>query len=415
MAKPDRARKRPRRRGWFESDEGAAKGDTTGPSQTLQRQEQEKDSRNDFSLLQSPSIKKKKKQSMTVNHNSSNQNSAAAKKNQFETGIKRQKTRGEFSRTDNNKDDIGDFSLLQSPAIRPPKRKQPPQEGGFIKKGQQPKVRGGKKPHSKGKGLQSAANQFPYKVDPSDHCETPKEAFIDIAALLDATASQLGKTPSSLKIYDPYYCAGRSARTLGILGFDNVYNRCEDFYMAIENNTLPEFDVVVTNPPFSGDHMERLLKWVTSIDKPFFLLMPNFVYTKDYYTSSCNGKCISYLVPLARGRYKFLPPAWVSAKDGSTSIAKGKTATSPFLAFWYSWAPNLAQVAQDSCSQLFVINEALRREDEYYRGEGTLLCKDTTCLPQEVRGELDLTRKRPAPKIRQKISQLRKGLCVIQH
>jgi hypothetical protein len=43
------------------------------------------------------------------------------------------------------------------------------------------------------------------------------------------------------------------------LGLVNVINECVDFYTAIEEETVPEYDVLITNPPFSGDHMERLL------------------------------------------------------------------------------------------------------------------------------------------------------------
>eukprot|EP01045_Picozoa_sp_COSAG04_P000333 COSAG04_NODE_7_length_45988_cov_220.188869_18_plen_76_part_00 len=45
------------------------------------------------------------------------------------------------------------------------------------------------------------------------------------------------------------------------LGFESVYNRNEDFYAAIEDGRTPEHDVVVTNPPYSGDHAARLLRW----------------------------------------------------------------------------------------------------------------------------------------------------------
>ncbi|GBG27129.1 Hypothetical Protein FCC1311_033522 [Hondaea fermentalgiana] len=255
----------------------------------------------------------------------------------------------------------------------------------------------------------SSANTFPFPTDESDHCETPKEAFQDLAALLDAVATKLQKSRADLKIYDPYYCAGRSARTLGLLGFDNVYNRCEDFYKMIETNSTPEFDVVVTNPPFSGDHMERIIQWAASTGKPFFLLMPNFVYTKPYYADACGDKQPRLLVPLARGRYKFLPPAWVSAAEGSTSIAKGKTATSPFLAFWYCWAEHI-DAAGASCGSLHVVLTPPRREEDFYKNQGLLLCAGPDALPQEVRGELDTARKRPSPKIRKKIAQLRQTM-----
>jgi hypothetical protein len=43
---------------------------------------------------------------------------------------------------------------------------------------------------------------------------------------------------------------------------------------------VPPFDVLITNPPYSDDHINRLFEFVTQCNKPYFLLMPNFVYTK---------------------------------------------------------------------------------------------------------------------------------------
>lgn len=63
---------------------------------------------------------------------------------------------------------------------------------------------------------------------------------------------RLGKLPADLRIYDPFYCEGAVIRHLSSLGFKNVYNRCEDFYAVAAAGKTPEFDVVVTNPPFSG-------------------------------------------------------------------------------------------------------------------------------------------------------------------
>ncbi len=39
----------------------------------------------------------------------------------------------------------------------------------------------------------------------------------------------------------------------------------------------------MTNPPYSGDCMERLLDYVTATSKAWFLLEPKFFHEKDYY------------------------------------------------------------------------------------------------------------------------------------
>ena len=48
---------------------------------------------------------------------------------------------------------------------------------------------------------------------------------------------------------------------------------------------MPDFDVLVTNPPFSGDNMERALAYAASCGKPWALLMPDFVSRKAYYAA----------------------------------------------------------------------------------------------------------------------------------
>src|SRR4051812_17275892 len=82
--------------------------------------------------------------------------------------------------------------------------------------------------------------------------------------------------------------------------FESVYNKNEvhskvnrfmgripfsvqDFYERIRLGSLPEFDVLVTNPPFSGDHMSRLLEFCAQRGKPWLLLLPDFVASKKYY------------------------------------------------------------------------------------------------------------------------------------
>lgn len=57
-----------------------------------------------------------------------------------------------------------------------------------------------------------------------------------------------------------FFCAGTVVDLLGSLGFGNVYNRCEDFYHMLSRGALPDYDVIVTNPPYSHDHKERTLK-----------------------------------------------------------------------------------------------------------------------------------------------------------
>ena len=126
---------------------------------------------------------------------------------------------------------------------------------------------------------------WPFQPHPADHCETPRVAYGDLAPALHVLASNLygippckgagsggeaggsfavlapaaasasGVNPSHLlKIYDPYFCTGRVKENLASLGFSSVRNVCEDFYEAADQGSIPDFDVLVTNPPVGGNH-----------------------------------------------------------------------------------------------------------------------------------------------------------------
>ena len=116
-----------------------------------------------------------------------------------------------------------------------------------------------------------------------DHCETAPEAYAHIVSLLRLVARKRGVPPEELRIWDPYYCNGAVARHLAALGFPHVHNANEDFYARLDSGDLPEHDVLLTNPPYTHPHPERLLAHCAASGKPWLALMPNWVYTKDYY------------------------------------------------------------------------------------------------------------------------------------
>lgn len=180
--------------------------------------------------------------------------------------------------------------------------------------------------------MDAEAPSFPYPVDPDDHCETPAEAFRDIAGFL----SQLG-TPNNLRVYDPYFCDGAVIKHLQSIGIKNVYNKKEDCYQrwSASDDLLTQFDVLVTNPPYSGDHIEKLMHFVTCRqkfrDRPWFLLMPQWVHKKDYFVELTKDIRLFYLVP--RKRYVYLPPTDFRAAKKSDVHKK----SSPFTSMWFCW------------------------------------------------------------------------------
>lgn len=104
-------------------------------------------------------------------------------------------------------------------------------------------------------------------------------------------------------MYDPYYCDGRTKRYLHRLGFENVFHEKRDFYKDIEKSRVPNFDILITNPPYSDTHKEKCLefciKQFREHGKFFFLLMPNYVAARSYYRLLLGDSVqdVSYLIP----------------------------------------------------------------------------------------------------------------------
>jgi hypothetical protein len=155
-------------------------------------------------------------------------------------------------------------------------------------------------------GQHDEKNDYPYPVVADDHCESPLEAYQDIKPLLDIFTKSLSKEPAQLSIYDPYFCEGSVVQRLSAVGFPNVYNRKEDFYQSIRLQATPEHDLLLTNPPYSTDHMEKLLQYcVHNNRRPYCLLIPNYVYTKEYFARivSANGQHMFFISPNKRYLY----------------------------------------------------------------------------------------------------------------
>ena len=238
------------------------------------------------------------------------------------------------------------------------------------------------------------AHQFPYPTDEDDHCESPLNSYQDIipilkkldeilknssmhasSTLINNNCDKVRKrkrnivpqdgttkcdSSSPITIYDPYYCNGSVKRHLSSLGYPNVYNQMEDCYKtwssssnvavtrdnlssSLKNTTpkYPHYDVLITNPPYSGDHMERLIQHVISDDrvrgKTWCLLMPTFVHKKEYYKDAVHNlmqrfNCQPFYV-IPKKRYVYIPPANFREKKVSSVHKKN----SPFVSMWYIW------------------------------------------------------------------------------
>ena len=167
-------------------------------------------------------------------------------------------------------------------------------------------------------------SNFDYAVDYNDHFETPIVAYQDIIPLIEAltmTTTTTTTTTSTTEcnnddiiIYDPYYCNGRTKSILHSLGFQRVVHEKRDFYKDIENKTVPNYDIFITNPPYSDTHKERCLEFCIEQlrpssqqqeqqqqrkSRPFFVLMPNYVAARNYYRRILGDSIhdVAYFVP----------------------------------------------------------------------------------------------------------------------
>lgn len=251
--------------------------------------------------------------------------------------------------------------------------------------------------------------RYSFQVDDTDHCETPIQAYKDLLPVLDRIAKSLNKKRSNLVVYDPYYCDGGVEKKLNSYGFSTVINRNRDFYQDIKNKETPEYDVLVTNPPYSGAHMEKLLDYCNAIattrssGKPFLLLLPHFVYTKDYYARALSPKVskgMSFLVPEIR--YGYFPPAWVDAKSGSKAIERGRTKTAPFPSFWYLHSPPEV-LSRKWLAGTFGTSGSVRPTHR----TKLRYANCTQHIPRDFRGEFDPNKKRANPKARKRAAKRR--------
>jgi len=69
--------------------------------------------------------------------------------------------------------------------------------------------------------------------------------------------------------------SSKSAIILRDMGFNVVGNPTIDFF-----NELPEYDIIVSNPPYSMK--KKIFQRLAVIDKPFILILPISTITKQF-------------------------------------------------------------------------------------------------------------------------------------
>lgn len=197
----------------------------------------------------------------------------------------------------------------------------------------------------------SNENRHSFSTNVLDHCETPRAAYEHLGSFLEVVGKMLHKDiqpTKSVRIWDPFYCNGSMKTIFQDMGFhnDNIIHQNVDFYQLIRDQTIPDHDILVTNPPYSDDHIHRLLEFVvtdeTAKARPSCLLLPNWVSRQPDYAQRFSdileqqGHELLYLSPLQA--YTYTMPTWVSEQDRPDHVgSSGKT--TPYLSSWYLVIP----------------------------------------------------------------------------
>ena len=241
---------------------------------------------------------------------SASQRKGAAIAMSFEEGGRVEKRREKMRKRRRGNDDGG---AVDAPAAEEHQRQRKRKRGGGGKTPtlHQPSKQtppAPKEPVSASAAERASERPTGLGFDPADDCATPLEAYKHVAPLLAKLAQRLKKPKSELRIWDPYFSSTSVAAHLASLGFTNVHNEREDFYALLESGDdarIPPHDVLVTNPPFSGDHVSRLARFLSTRSTPFFVLAPEYVHRKVWYAQLERRRPgIFYMVPLER--YSFV-------------------------------------------------------------------------------------------------------------
>ena len=134
-----------------------------------------------------------------------------------------------------------------------------------------------------------------------DDYMTPKYAWENILHLI----------PKDKVIWEAFYGDGKSGTHLTELGF-NVIHEPIDFF---NDETLPEYDLLISNPPFSQS--KNIMKRLLELDKPFILIMPSQKINSQYFRD-WRDKNLQIIIPRKRIHFTKLidgviPEGWKNA------------------------------------------------------------------------------------------------------
>lgn len=97
----------------------------------------------------------------------------------------------------------------------------------------------------------------------------------------------------SKKVWDPFYCDGKSKTLMHKAGIKTVRHSNMDFFVALDAPYRTSAYTIVTNPPFSIK--ERILKELEARGRAYIMLLPIHVLMRKYFLP-IREKC-KYIFP----------------------------------------------------------------------------------------------------------------------
>ena len=132
--------------------------------------------------------------------------------------------------------------------------------------------------------------------------------------------------PNDKIIWEAFYGDGESGKYLTELGFNTIHEEIDFF----NNNTLPNYDIIVSNPPFS--QCKAIMNRLAVLDKPFILILPSSKINTQYFRENFKNKGLQIIIP--RQKIHF-------TKLIDSKISDNWKITCNFDCFYYCYKMNL--------------------------------------------------------------------------
>ena len=152
---------------------------------------------------------------------------------------------------------------------------------------------------------------FRHNLKRDDDWETPPESFVFLAKCLRRDHPEF----RPCRIYDPFYCEGRAAAWIAnaFPEAEEVIHEDKDFWT--EGRDPDDYDLLVTNPPFSA--MRYVMPMLVKTGKPFAVLCPGESVWTQYTMRSVGSQLNRFKVyaPWKRPRFYKDGKQWTSSSQ----------------------------------------------------------------------------------------------------